>query len=131
MEKLISGFNRINFKLFFYLIIPVSIIAFYIFEYSLKQNISTLEFIDILLFNLFITYAMGFVMMILFSLARAFYGRNPNPLSIDSINSAIRNNLIKNVVESGNISFKNYNKWVFASWILLIITHIINNNYSG
>lgn len=117
--------------MFFYLIIPVSIIAFYIFEYSLKQNISTLEFIDILLFNLFITYAMGFVMMILFSLARAFYGRNPNPLSMDSINSAIRNNLIRNIVESGNISFKNYNKWVFASWILLIITHIINNNYSG
>ena len=120
MEQISQLFNRINFKLFFFLIIPVSLLLIGAYKnFILASSLSLSESIRLTISELIFPYFSAAIWIFLYSVLRGNLinkrpqGINPNPL-----------NLLFNHDER-YMNLQNYQLFVFVAWLIVLIPQFI------
>ena len=117
MEQLSQLFNRINFKLFFFLIIPVSLLSIGAYKnFILTSSFSLSESIRLTFSKLIFPYFSAAIWVFLYSIVRGNLMNkrsqeiNPNPLDLIFYHDA------------RYMNFQNYQLFVFVAWLIVLIS---------
>lgn len=120
MELLSQFFNRINFKLFFYFIIPLSLISIGIYKnFILTSKLSLSESIRLTSSELISPYFSAAIWIFLYSVVRGNF--------MDQRTKRINQNLLDLFFyhDKRYMNLQNYQIFVFVAWLIALITKFI------
>ncbi|QHT65661.1 hypothetical protein GXP67_02760 [Rhodocytophaga rosea] len=109
--------NRINYKQFFYFIIPLSsVLLGAIYSLTEGNTFASKEFFVVTLQHLITPYFVGAVGILLFSIQN---GINKKQKQTNSFNAT--NTSLVDILDTEVFNFENYAKGTFFSWIVYVI----------
>lgn len=112
MNQIIKYLNRIDLKLFFRVIIPVSILAMSLFVNYFLNSMSISDTLRITLFEIMFPYLTGAIWIFLYSKIReVFIDKRNNKDFLNPLNAMFTFN-------ENYMNMDNYRLFVFAAWVI-------------